>query len=336
MANTNRILSDFYDEYLSLSAKDIQKSVKSREWALARIQNTIAEESGPQLYAREPIIYFGSFFKDTKVSDVDEFDTLLVIDSCNGVFSESDIQTGKGLGTQFPNPKYAADLMKKNGTGISPTRLLNWLQRVSNKALGSLGVSRPRIDGQAVVVELSGSQLAIDLVPAGIFHSTRDEKLEFYNIPSGSNDGWTVTNPKIDKQLFLECASVREGMKNLTRLVKFVRDRSSIDISSFAIECAVFAAASSANWSQHLTINFMNVVESIRTQVTNGLIADISLPSRNTLTNKPAGQKLVDILTTILSSVLRAMDEEDENKARSLVYNSILNSKPTAKIASNF
>ncbi|MHC4986998.1 MAG: hypothetical protein ACYTFX_00680 [Planctomycetota bacterium] len=53
----------------------------------------------PKLLASDPFIYFGSYFKGTKVADVDEFDVLVVIDSQGGQYSQGGKVIGHGLGS---------------------------------------------------------------------------------------------------------------------------------------------------------------------------------------------------------------------------------------------
>jgi hypothetical protein len=335
MADTDSILNEFFSEHLALSATDIQKSVSSREWLIKRITDTIEQQDGPKLYSVEPIIYFGSFFKHTKVADVDEFDVLLVIDSNGGVFSEAGIQTGIGLGSEYPNKKYSSSLMRPDGTGLSPTRLLDWLQKTTSTAVGSFGVSRPRIDGQAVVVELSGQGLAVDLVPAGVFESTAYSNTELYNIPSGSSDGWTITNPKVDKKVFLEWAAQRPDLKNITRLIKLVRDVREIKVSSFAIECAVIEAAKTNQWVHSTTSNLMSVVDSFRRQVVAGVITDIAFPVRNVFRNKPEFERLAKALYEVAMSVVDVVNSTNYEQAKKQVFSVILDEQSSSNTAVN-
>lgn len=335
MADTDCILTAFFAEHLSLSAKDIQKSVRSREWLLTRLKNVISEDDGPKLFSEEPFLYFGSYFKGTKVADVDEFDVLVVVDSNTGVFSEENFQIGHGLGSAFPNEKYSRSLMRDNGTGLSPTKLLSWLQGVASRAVGSAGVAKPRIDGQAVVLHLSNSDLSVDLVPAGIFESIQTKDARFYNIPSGRNDGWTVTNPKIDKSLFLEAASLRPEMKNITRLIKLLRDNADVSISSYAIECAVIQAVKTNYWVPSVTTNLITVIDSIRSQVAGGLISDMSFPSRNTLRDKKEGERLARLLLSLGGVIIEAIRDPNEENAKQRIFESLLAPANQLELAAN-
>ena len=46
-------------------------------------------------YSGTNTLYFGSYFKGTKVAAVDEFDVLVILDLNNGVFSQNGISVGK-------------------------------------------------------------------------------------------------------------------------------------------------------------------------------------------------------------------------------------------------
>ena len=97
----NNQFNRFIRENLALSQKDITTKVKSREWLINRVIQKIGETMDcPQLYKEngQEYITFGSYFKGTKVSDVDEFDIMLIIDSNGGVFKQGGIQTGEGIG----------------------------------------------------------------------------------------------------------------------------------------------------------------------------------------------------------------------------------------------
>lgn len=96
MTNLNYLIQKYIDNEISLSMKDISASAKSREWFLNRIKNKINEkinngEIVPQLYSETPFVNFGSYFKGTKVKDVDEFDVLVVLDSNSGQLTQSGV-----------------------------------------------------------------------------------------------------------------------------------------------------------------------------------------------------------------------------------------------------
>ena len=143
MADMDKLIGRFIGEHIALSQRDISASAKSREWFLQRIKKRIDERSGePVLYEREPFVHFGSYFKRTKVANVDEFDVLVVIDSNTGVFTQGDTEIGKGLGEADPNHKYDEKYKKADGSGISPAKMLNWLKGIVTEVVESFGGSK--------------------------------------------------------------------------------------------------------------------------------------------------------------------------------------------------
>jgi len=98
-------LNSFINNYLALSQKDIDNAIKSREWLINRVISKINEKNnGLKLYRENNSEYitFGSYFKGTKISDADEFDIMLIIDSCNGFYRDDDNKIiGHGIGTKL-------------------------------------------------------------------------------------------------------------------------------------------------------------------------------------------------------------------------------------------
>ena len=72
MGDTSAAVRHYIENVIRLSQADISASARSREWFLNRVISTIArrEDDGtsePVLY-KPKIVYFGSYFKGTKVS----------------------------------------------------------------------------------------------------------------------------------------------------------------------------------------------------------------------------------------------------------------------------
>jgi hypothetical protein len=104
MADLDPAIERYIATDIALNARDISECAASREWFLTRIQNEIeADADAPQLLAASPFVNFGSYFKRTKVRDVDEFDVLVVIDSNSGVFTSGGERVGEGQGDADPN-----------------------------------------------------------------------------------------------------------------------------------------------------------------------------------------------------------------------------------------
>lgn len=121
MGNVKKAIEDYVSSEITLSQSDISSAVSSREWFLNRIANEVAKRTNePILYSQQRFVYFGSYFKGTKVKVVDEFDILVVIDSSTGYFSRGGEVTGNGRGSASPNHKYDTKYYKSDGSGVSP------------------------------------------------------------------------------------------------------------------------------------------------------------------------------------------------------------------------
>ena len=336
MADINKILLSFIDDELRLSQKDVEKSAASREWLLNRISNVIANsDEHPNLYSPEPFVNFGSYFKGTKVSNVDEYDELVVLDSYTGVYSSNGQAIGSGLGTSSPNKKYSSSFMKDDGSGVSPTKQLNWLKKIVSSILVPLGGEAPIKDGQAVTATLKSSDLKIDLVPAGIFSSKTRANTVFYNIPAGNDtDGWIETNPKIDKEIIANTAKNRDNFKNLIRLFKFIRDRHHLDISSFALECAAVHYAQQSDWYYDFYANTKEFFEYLRSCFLAKKIADITNTSKNLLAAMgESNAKNIEVdLHSIQIGLMRQKIEADEQQAKKEVYRLLMNLQESEKV----
>ncbi len=253
MGDVSKGIGRYLRENIALSRGDISETKKSREWFLNRVANVIvAREGQPVLYAPERFVYFGSYFKGTKVKNVDEYDVLVVIDSNSGVFSQSGVAVGTGQGSASPNHKYDQRYFKSDGSGVSPAKMLNWLRGVVKEVTDAFGGEAPERQGQAVTATIKSQNLTIDLVPAGVFehqqHSTR-----FYNIPRGDkSNGWIATSPRADVELLGNVAKDKNDFRNVIRIAKRIRDTHNLLLSSFAIESAIVQYGSASPWNNDL------------------------------------------------------------------------------------
>ena len=253
MCNVTTAIQKYINDELRLSQTDISSTLKSREWFLKRIQNVIANRSHePVLYATTNFIFFGSYFKGTKVKAVDEYDVLVVIDSNNGKYSSGDTKIGDGQGTASPNHKYDKKYYKLDDSGVSPAKMLNWLRGVVTEVTDSFGGEAPIRNGQAVTATIHSSNLKIDLVPAGIFKRISDGST-FYNIPKGdAGNSWIVTSPRADIDLLNTVAKNKNDFRNIIRIAKRIKDTYKFQISSFAIETAIVYHGYYNKWYDNL------------------------------------------------------------------------------------
>lgn len=273
--NTTSALNKYLREVIALSRKDVSSAVASRNWFLQRIQNVVnSRKNELVLYSPEPFFVYGSYAKNTKVCDIDEFDIMVVVDSNGGSFSRGGSVVGNGLGSASPNPKYQDKYYKSDGSGISPSIVLNWLKSVVKEVTDAFGGDAPIRNGQAITATIKSKNLSIDLVPGGIFKRVSDDKI-FYNIPRGDSDnGWIVTSPRDDIALLEDWAKNRDNFKNIIRLVKHIKTYYNFLVSSFAIETAAIQYAMKYTWTNYLFTDLTNFLDYLANQFKNGLIPD--------------------------------------------------------------
>lgn len=255
MGNVAVAIQKYINENIRLSQSDISQSAKSREWFLKRIASVISSRyKEPVLYTEQPFVYFGSYFKGTKVQTVDEYDVLVVIDSNKGQFSQKEGKIGDGLGTAHPNYKYEGKrYFKSDGSGISPAKLLNWLKGIIEEIVRPYGGQAPERNGQAITAITKN--LKIDLVPAGIFKHVNTKQI-FYDIPHGDKDnGWILTAPKQDIDDLNAVATGKTNFKNVIRILKRIKDTYNFLVPSFAIERAVVDYSGQIAWRNDLYLD---------------------------------------------------------------------------------
>lgn len=328
----DKIFTKFINDIISLNRSDIENAVKSREWFLNGIKNKIESEernNEPFLYKEKPFVKFGSYFKGTKVSTVDEFDILVVIDSNSGVFRKEGGVIGNGLGNVSPNPKYYQKYYKDDLSGVSPVKMLNWLKSVIDDVISPYGGETPIRNGQAITAIIKSKNLKIDFVPAGVFKKN-DDKL-FYNIPDGTkNGGWTLTNPETDIALINYIASQNNDFKNIIRVIKYIRDNYSLNISSFAIECVAvdYTIGSDRKWSSSSYINLIKVLLHLSEKFKYKNIYDINDVSVNLLDDLDAdiSKWYSGRIVNIVNELLKISDYTDFDKSYTK-FNNILSNK---------
>lgn len=324
-----KAISYYLNNYISLSSKDISASAKTREWFLKRIENVINSRSGePMLYSGkhgDKFIHFGSYFKGTKVADVDEYDVLVLIDSNSGIYSRAGQQIGKGQGVISPNPKYYSKYYKEDSSGVSPSKMLNWLKSVVEEVVKSFDGEAPVRDGQAITATIKSQNLKIDVVPAGVF--TDDQGIVFFNIPDGSiSNSWITTSPGMDITMLDDLAKNRNDFKNVIRILKRIKDKYNFQIPSFPIEMSVVHHAYSNNWHQDLYMDTTGALRSLSGFFKAGSMPDIYNNDQNLLEGISSLDWYADRLDTIAESLdlyhTKLVDEEDiRNKVISLFEN---------------
>jgi len=324
MAHVAAAIAAFIRDEIRLAREDISSAVVSRKWFLDRIRSEIENRTKePVLYAPDPFVYFGSYFKRTKVKDVDEFDILVVIDSNTGVFTRGGQQIGIGQGTACPNYKYDRKYYKSDGSGVSPAKMLNWLKGVVETVTSSFGGEAPIRNGQAVTAYIKSKNLTIDLVPAGVFSRTSDGTT-FYNIPRGDkNNGWIVTSPRQDIELLNEVAKGKQWFRDVIRLCKYIRSSYNFLVSSFAIESAIVQYGQNEIWfnnhSESLFWNTKGALSYLASRFREGSIPDPYDNANNLIAGVNSLAWYADRIDKIIATLDRLQDESDQAKVRECV-----------------
>lgn len=334
MIDLDKIINTFVTEEIALDQDDISSSVKSKEWLLDRIKTKIAEKSyGPQLYSENPFLGYGSYFARVKVKDVDEMDFLVVIDSNSGIFSKpAGTQYGVGLGSENPNHKYDVQFKKSDLSGVSPNKLLLWLQGICWEVLQPLGGERPTIDGPAVKVVLKGAGIRFDLVPSGIFERSDGTGNLFYNIPKGDpTDDWTLTNPTKDLDRVNGLAQKKDGFRNVIRLMKVIRDSYQLPISSYALQCVACQFAEGYQWQRNLYLNFHVGLMLLTKKLREGIIEDGFDTSINLLPSHDVAKKIAEVVETVNFHLNAIENESDEDAAYEKFWQIMKNTKEVRK-----
>jgi hypothetical protein len=314
MADVSVSIRRYIDRNLRVSMQDISASARTREWLKGRLRSVIAaRERQPVLYGPEDFVHYGSYFKYTNVGVVDEYDMLVVIDSASGVFSRGGIAVGLGLGAANPNHKYSSTLLRPDGTGVSPVKLLTWLRGVAFDAVSPWGGAVPERLPQTVTVEIASSNVTVELAPAGIFQRFGDGSV-FYNIPSQDSTGWVATSPRSDIARLDLVAAGRNDFRNVIRAVKRTAKAHSLDMPSFAIESAVVDYGCSHWWFNDLHLDFRGALQHVGRACRIGWISDPYDSTQNLLQSRAGLSGTADLFDW-LARVLDALMGESNQAA---------------------
>lgn len=328
MADMDKLINKFIVDEISLSQKDISESAKSREWFLDKIKNKIEQRvNEPILYRDQPFFNFGSYFKGTKVSDVDEYDILVVIDSNGGYFTQNGETVGKGVGKVSQNYKYDEKYKKSDGSGVSPAKTLNWLKGIVTEVVVSYGGTAPERNGQAITARIESKNINIDLVPAGIFESTSEPGVFFYDIPKGDqNNSWILTNPQQDIQLIKELAQKNNNFKNMIRILKYIKKQYNLSVSSFAIECCAVSYAKEFYWYYSDYENLKGMLNYFSICLNNKDIRDSFDADNNLLSGVESSEWYAERVIKIIEVLSAQESKTDEGEAYNRIYGALSNS----------
>lgn len=320
MGDVSKAISIYIDDEIRLNITAISQSVKSREWFLKRIANVIeSRQREPVLYAPENFIYFGSYFKGTKVKSVDEFDVLVIIDSNTGIYSRDGSEIGEGQGAANPNHKYDRKYFKSDDSGISPAKMLNWLKGIVTEITDAYGGEAPERNGQAITATIQSQNLRIDLVPGGVFKRNSDGTV-FYNIPKGDkNNGWILTSPRADIDLLNSAAQNKDDFKNVIRIAKRIKDTYNFNVPSFAIETAIISYGSTNRWHNNLYHDVTGAIKYLAGSFSVGNIPDPYDANNNLLSGIDSLSWYADRLDKIKAELEKCINIDDQEKVNDRV-----------------
>lgn len=323
MADVSAAIRRYINNVIPLSQKDIAASAKSRNWFLDRLKNEASRRKyRPMLYGETPFINFGSYFKGTKVSDADEFDILVVIDSNTGQFSQQGIVVGNGLGTALPNHKYDNDYYIPGTHSVSSKKMISWFKNIVNTVIHSYDGKPAEDNGISIMARLESKNVNLDLVPCGVFEKPYTNE-RFYNIGDGE-DGWTLTAPRKDIDRINRIAQGKENFKNIIRVGKRIKDQYSLDLMSFAIETAIadhVDSRMSFTWFLNdLATNTIHCLRAVESALLNVSIPDPYDNSRNLLDRDSyeTEAKLYGLICDYLEQVENILGQ---NECDTLVHN---------------
>lgn len=321
MADITKSINRFITEEIKLLKEDISSAVTSREWFLNRIKNVIQNrENEPDLHSNN-FVKFGSYFKGTKVTNVDEFDVLVVIDSRSGEYKVDGNIIGKGLGNANPNYKYDKKYRKSDDSGVSPSKLLNWLKGIVEEVVKSFHGQAPERDGQAITAIIKSKNLKIDLVPAGIFE---EDGTVFYIIPKGDKgNGWLRTQPKDDMKKLEDVAKEKAGFRNVIRLLKFLRSAYNFKVSSFAIESAVVNYGKTELWKNDLYTDLKGCLVYLAQNFRDGEIKSTIDEKANLISDVVSLDYYatrIDKIVTVLGNLESEQDQKVANEEVSKIF----------------
>ncbi len=320
MGDVSKAIGRYIDEEIRLNSTDISQSVRSREWFLKRIANVIeSRQSEPVLFSAENFVYFGSYFKGTKVKTVDEFDVLVVIDSNTGIFSQGGSEIGKGQGEASPNHKYDRKYYKSDDSGVSPAKMLNWLKGVAMEVTDAYGGEAPERNGQAITATIKSKDLKIDLVPGGIFKRNSDNTT-FYNIPKGDkNNGWILTSPRADIDLLNNIAGDKSDFKNVIRIAKRIKETYNFTVPSFAIETAIVSYGQNNHWDDDLFYDVKGSLSYLASSFSAGNIPDPDDVNNNLISDTESLSWYADRLDNIKAELQKCLNIDDQEKVNNRV-----------------
>lgn len=217
MSRVDSALKALVDREIALTLPQISQGAKSHTYVKDLLENKSRSfPTFPRILNGAGFLS-GSYARGTKNHPLNDIDVMVVMDGTGlfawskGVMLDAEV---KGTG-EVQNP-----ILNHLGSEktLSSRKVLQLFHDALKQSHQNSSVSK---DGQAVNIWLKSYNLGIDIVPA--FHIVpRNGSRDFYYIPAGGNqDGWLMTNPKIDAQISDTFVKLHgEEFRNPVRLIK--------------------------------------------------------------------------------------------------------------------
>lgn len=314
MGNVPSAIQNYITNYIQLDQRDISTSATTRNWLVNSVIRKIDNASNePVLYNPKKYLNFGSSFKKTKVKVVDEFDVMLIIDTCGGYYFENGITTSVGQGSAFPNHLFDSKYLFPAQNYVSPIKVLNWLKAIVKSVLDPQGADPPVRDNQAVTAYISSTKTTIDLVPAPILKRNSDNKT-FYVIPQGGQSmGWIATAPEDDMKTIEDYAKNRSNFRNVIRILKRIKDTYNfVRVSSFAMETIVNDYVWYNDWYQDLYRDCRGALSHLSSIFKVGSILD-PFSRKNLLAEANQLNWYAERVDSIISTLDNCLFNDDQN-----------------------
>jgi hypothetical protein len=235
MDTISRALQRLHDHELRLSQAQISAGATSHRYISNVLQNR--RHRDPHFPWIIETILSGSYIRGTKPFPLNDIDLLVILDG-RGLheFKWGRPTASAVRGLEFGSPVHT--ICDEHGF-ICSKRLL---ARFRSAIAETYPLSNVRKDGQAINVQLS-SGIGLDIVPCFEVFPAGPGR-EYFYIPSGTQAGWIVTNPRLDRDASDALHAFHNRLLRPTvRLAKLWNDEQNAGrLKSYHVEVLVWRA----------------------------------------------------------------------------------------------
>ena len=241
--NVNDAFNAFINEIIAISPNQKDTAKASKSYLFDQVDK-LAEDGNIPTIVRGKHLQFGSFYRGTKNTPLDDIDVIVCYHALNSVSMNENSWDNIKLIVNG-NDKHLLSLCDKKYKPYSygeyeyelnsnkvKNNLLSNLQKIEN-----YGKAELHARGEAVTLSLKSYDWTFDIVPA--FHYEKNNET-IYVIPNG-NGKWKKTNPKKEMERVKENDKLFYNMPSkVIRLVKYWNKRGKMPtITSYVLETAV-------------------------------------------------------------------------------------------------